>query len=51
MAKAAGNPARHSSDRAIWAEAMRDVTPLRGRSAPIPPPAPIGTQANRSAPQ
>ncbi len=43
MARAAGNPAGHSNDRAIWAEAMRDVTPLRGRSAPIPPPAPIST--------
>ena len=37
MAKVAGNPAQYSSDRAIWAEAMRDVTPLRGRAAPSPP--------------
>jgi len=40
MAKAAGNPAQYSSDRAIWAEAMRGVTPLRGRSPPPLPPAP-----------
>ncbi len=43
MAKGAGNPARHSSDRAIWADAMRDVRPLRGRSAPILAITPIGT--------
>jgi DNA-nicking Smr family endonuclease len=36
MAKVAGNPAQYSNDRAIWAEAMRGVTPLRGRAVPSP---------------
>ncbi len=40
MTKPAGNTAPHLSERALWAEAMRDVTPLRGRSAPVTPQAP-----------
>jgi DNA-nicking Smr family endonuclease len=36
MAKQAGNPAPAFKDRAIWAEAMRDVTPLRARPAVLP---------------
>ena len=37
MVRRAGNPAPALSDRAIWAEATRGVTPLRGRPAPTPP--------------
>ncbi len=40
MAKPAAEQGHHHNDRRLWAEAMRDVTPLRGRSAPFPPPAP-----------
>jgi len=40
MSKQAGNPAPRFNERAIWAEATRDVTPLRGRptAAPAAPP-------------
>jgi DNA-nicking Smr family endonuclease len=31
---------QHHSGRWLWAEAVRDVMPLRGRSAPAAPPAP-----------
>jgi DNA-nicking Smr family endonuclease len=39
MEKRAGNPAPKLKDRSIWAEAVRGVTPLRGRLAatPLPP--------------
>jgi DNA-nicking Smr family endonuclease len=37
MAKTAGSRAAASHDRTVWAEAMREVTPLRGRRAPILP--------------
>jgi DNA-nicking Smr family endonuclease len=40
MAKQAGNPERAFKDRAMWAEAMRDVTPLRGRPVAAPPAVP-----------
>jgi DNA-nicking Smr family endonuclease len=40
MAKPAGNPAPRLNDVAIWTEATRDVTPLRGRPALPPPGAP-----------
>jgi len=39
MTEEAGSAARASADRAIWVEAMRGVTPLRGRLA-LPLPAP-----------
>jgi DNA-nicking Smr family endonuclease len=48
MAKA-NNPAPARSDRLLWREAMRSVTPLRGRAAAIspaprtPPPVDVGT--------
>jgi DNA-nicking Smr family endonuclease len=45
MDKQAGNPAPRFNDRAIWAEAMRGVTPLRGRPAPAPAAAPEGPRA------
>lgn len=38
MARTAGNRAPASHDRAVWAEAMRDVAPLRGRSVPVAAP-------------
>lgn len=41
MAKKAGNSAAARKDQAIWADAMRDVMPLRGRPPlplPVPPP-------------
>lgn len=38
MPKEARSPAPHPSERRLWAEAVRDVTPLRGRA---PPPLPI----------
>jgi DNA-nicking Smr family endonuclease len=37
MAKEAHNPAPHPTERRLWAEAVRDVTPLRGRAAPVLP--------------
>jgi DNA-nicking Smr family endonuclease len=37
MAKTAGSRAPASHDRTVWAEAMRDVTPLRGRRPPALP--------------
>jgi len=40
MAKIAGNTAPHLKDRSLWAEAVRDVRPLPGRSAPVLPSAP-----------
>ncbi len=39
MAKARDDGAAAHRDRALWAEAIRDVTPLPGRPAgPVPPP-------------
>jgi DNA-nicking Smr family endonuclease len=43
MAEEARKPAPHPDERRLWAEAMRDVTPLRGRDAPVFPPAPAET--------
>ncbi len=40
MTKRAGNSAPVFNDRAIWTEAVRDVTPLRGRRALSPAPSP-----------
>jgi DNA-nicking Smr family endonuclease len=40
MAKTAGDPAPQLGDRKLWVEAVRDVTPLRGRSAPVLPAGP-----------
>jgi len=40
MAKTAGNRAPPLGDRRLWAEAVRDVIPLPGRTAPILPAAP-----------
>lgn len=40
MAKTAAERGHHHNDRGLWAEAVRDVTPLRGRSATLAPPAP-----------
>jgi hypothetical protein len=37
MAKTAAERGHHHNDRQLWAEAVRDVTPLRGRSAPPAP--------------
>jgi DNA-nicking Smr family endonuclease len=48
MGKPAGNSAPRFDDRTLWAEAMRDVTPLRGRPAPAPLAAPPET-ASRAA--
>jgi DNA-nicking Smr family endonuclease len=45
MAKTAAEQGHHHSERSLWAEAVRDVAPLRKRPAPFPPPAPReGTQ-------
>ncbi len=37
MARTAANLAPASHDRDLWAQAMRDVAPLRGRRAPVLP--------------
>jgi DNA-nicking Smr family endonuclease len=37
MNKAAGDPAPHPTELSLWAEAVRDVVPLRGRTAPALP--------------
>jgi DNA-nicking Smr family endonuclease len=55
MAKQAGNPASVFKERGIWAEAMRDVTPLRERpSLPlpaVPPGPPEPTRAPQGSPE
>lgn len=48
MAKTAAERGHHHNDRRLWAEAVRDVIPLRGRSAPFPPTAP--TEPPRTEP-
>jgi DNA-nicking Smr family endonuclease len=40
MDRAAGNGTAASHDRAVWAEAMRDVIPLGGRRASLAPASP-----------
>jgi DNA-nicking Smr family endonuclease len=37
MTKEATDPAAHRDERRLWAEAVRDVTPLRGRAMPSLP--------------
>jgi DNA-nicking Smr family endonuclease len=53
MAKA-NNPAPARSDRLLWREAMRSVTPLRGRAVAISPaprtPAPVAVEKRHEAP-
>ena len=49
MDKAAVNSAPQQNDRVLWAEAVRDVTPLRGRAAApaaTAPPVPSRTAGN-----
>ncbi|MBV8737118.1 MAG: Smr/MutS family protein [Alphaproteobacteria bacterium] len=40
MAKTAAEQRHHHNDRRLWAEAVRDVTPLRGRPVTLAPSAP-----------
>jgi DNA-nicking Smr family endonuclease len=59
VVKRADNPAPALGDRAIWAEAMRDVIPLRGRRRPAlpdateprsdPPPAANGAPSSEAS--
>ncbi len=55
MARTANNRAAGSHDRRLWAEAMRDVMPLRGRGAGLSPstpfpPAPAPAPADQDLP-
>jgi DNA-nicking Smr family endonuclease len=45
------NPAPAAAGRLLWREAMRSVTPLRGRAAPVaPPPSPTPRASTQAKP-